>query len=115
MEMPLSKVKTRLPARSRSNSCGAKAANEHIATEPLLPEFAGTMICARLFSAVLFAPVAHTIMSKFRVVDSLLLKSTSSTMLALAAPVAIKVSVLMAKPDASFVAGYVPVSVAKDN
>ena len=112
----LSKVITLLPAKSRSNKAGAIAANEAMATVPLLPALAGTAICNLLYCAVAFEPVGQMMMSKLRAFEpSKFLKSISSTILALVSPVTNKVSVLIAKPDAKSIAGYLPVSVANDN
>ena len=99
---PLSMVITRFPARSRSNTAGASAANDASAVLPLLPAFAGMETCTRLFSAVVVVPIKK---SRLRAVDvSVLLKSISVMTEPLVAPVKRRVAVLAASPDASFTA-----------
>jgi len=95
-------VITRLPARSRSNTAGARAANEANAVLPLLPALAGMLTCTRLFSVVELLPIKK---SRLRELDaSVFLKSTSVITEPLVAPVKSRVAVLAARPDASFTA-----------
>lgn len=69
----------------------------------------------RLYWAVAFEPVGQIIISKFRMFElSVFLKRISKTTLAFVAPVTIRVSVFIAKPEARSMPGYAPVSVAKD-
>ena len=108
---PLSMVITRFPARSRSNTAGAKAARDASAVLPLLPEFAGILTCTRLFSVVLVLPIKK---SRPRALEpSVFLKSISVITEPFVAPVKSNVAVFIAKPDASLTATYEEVKVAK--
>lgn len=104
-------VITRLPARSRSNTAGAKAASEARAVVPLLPEFASMLTCTRLFSAVAVLPMKKSRLRALAV--SVFLNRISVMTDAFVSPVKSNVAVFIAKPDGSFTAMYVDVLVAK--